>query len=111
MEAHTTQYWQRLVAEVALIVGLMILPFSTVSAKNDNPHVLPVESHPYGLTYGEWSAKWWQFVLSIPAPNNPLLRDDKCTVGQTGRVWFLTGKLCVSTVPGGPCVPAESITA
>jgi hypothetical protein len=111
MQAHTKQYWQRLVAGVGLMVGLMILPFSTVSATNDNPGVLPPQSHPYGLTYGEWSAKWWQFVLSIPAPNNPLLFDDQCTSGQTGPVWFLTGKLCIADVPGETCSTTGFLSA
>lgn len=34
--------------------------------------LFPVESRPYGLTYGEWSAKWWQWLLSIPRANNPV---------------------------------------
>jgi hypothetical protein len=57
---------------------------------------LPPWCKPYGLTYGQWSAKWWQFVFSIPAANNPLFYDDKCDVGQSGPVWFLTGKFCVN---------------
>jgi len=89
-------YWQCIVAGVGIVVGLMILPVSNVSARNDNPGVLPPQSHPYGLTYGEWSAKWWQFVFSIPGPHNPLLFDNQCAFGQTKPVWFLTGKFCVS---------------
>jgi hypothetical protein len=111
MQAHTKQYWQRLVAVVGLMAGLMILPVSTVSARNNNPGVLPPNSHPHGLTYGEWSAKWWQFVFSLPAPNNPLLFDDQCTSGQTGPVWFLTGKLCVAGVPGETCSTTGHLSA
>jgi hypothetical protein len=49
------------------------------------------------MTYGEWSAKWWQWVYSIPLetnpqfqgvfPNPPAVVD--CSVGQSGPVWFL----------------------
>jgi hypothetical protein len=35
--------------------------------------ILPVDSKPYGHSYAEWSAKWWQWVLTIPKSNNPLL--------------------------------------
>ena len=37
------------------------------------------------------SAEWWQWVLSIPTPENPVLdtTGDKCAVGQHGSVWFL----------------------
>ena len=35
--------------------------------------ILPIDSKLYGLTYGEWSAKWWQWAVMIPKSNNPLL--------------------------------------
>jgi hypothetical protein len=35
--------------------------------------MLPIDSKPFGLTYGEWSAKWWQWVVAIPKANNPML--------------------------------------
>ena len=54
-------------------------------------------SSPYGRTYGEWSAKWWQFVLAIPAVDSPLLHDDKSAAYQRGPVWFLTGKFCLNS--------------
>jgi hypothetical protein len=28
--------------------------------------VFSADSKPYGLTYGEWTAKWWQWVYLIP---------------------------------------------
>jgi hypothetical protein len=31
----------------------------------------PIQSTPYGLTYGEWSSKWWKWLLSIPKSINP----------------------------------------
>ncbi|HEY7079177.1 MAG TPA: hypothetical protein VH500_05715 [Nitrososphaeraceae archaeon] len=33
--------------------------------------LFPVESRPYGLSYGEWSVKWWQWLLSVPISSNP----------------------------------------
>jgi hypothetical protein len=49
---------------------------------------------PYGATFGAWTVKWWQWLLSIPLDMNPL-------TDQTGRywnsaqplsdVWFLAG--------------------
>src|SRR5919199_4030642 len=33
--------------------------------------LFPVDSKPYGLTYGEWTIKWWQWLLSIPISSNP----------------------------------------
>jgi hypothetical protein len=33
--------------------------------------IFPIVSKPYGYTYGEWSARWWQWLLSIPKSKNP----------------------------------------
>jgi hypothetical protein len=55
--------------------------------------VLPPGSHPYGRTYGEWSAAWWRWAYGIPVPVNPLLDETgaQCGSGQDGPVWFLAG--------------------
>ena len=60
---------------------------------NSNPGVHPPNSKPYGLSYGEWSAKWWQWILQIPAATNPNLdaTGGHCAEGQSGHVWFLAG--------------------
>ena len=52
-------------------------------------------SKPFGITYGGWTARWWQWVLSIPKTKNPLLDDTgkNCANSQTGPVWFLAGTL------------------
>jgi len=50
--------------------------------------------------FGAWSAKWWQWALSIPLytdagePNHPLFDGEDCSVGQSGHVWFLGGRFC-----------------
>jgi hypothetical protein len=45
------------------------------------------------LDTGELGARWWQHVVSIPAPQNPLLDETgaNCGLGQNGGVWFLHG--------------------
>jgi hypothetical protein len=50
--------------------------------------------------YGEWSARWWQWALSIPAAVNPILdaTGANCAQGQEDDVWFLAGTF------GGPAV-------
>ena len=35
--------------------------------------IFPIHSKPFGYTYGEWSAMWWQWLLSIPKSKNPAL--------------------------------------
>lgn len=59
----------------------------------DNPMVFSAESHPFGLSFAEWTARWWQWALSIPLENNPI-KDNKSrhyAINQTGPVWFLAG--------------------
>ncbi len=33
--------------------------------------IYPVQSIPFGLTYSEWTIKWWQWILSFPKSHNP----------------------------------------
>jgi hypothetical protein len=54
------------------------------------------DSYPYGLSYGEWTVKWWQWILSIPKSCNPLedQSGENAAINQpTEHVWFLAGKL------------------
>lgn len=37
--------------------------------------IYPIESKPFGLTYSEWTVKWWQWLLSIPKSQNPAFDD------------------------------------
>jgi hypothetical protein len=80
---------------VAVCVGLMIAARTLVAqaGSNPNPQVFPPNSNPYGNTYGEWSARWWQWTFSIPAATNPLFDETgaHCAEGQSGQVWFLPG--------------------
>jgi len=68
--------------------------FRILTYASEGVEIFPPDSNPYGLTYGEWSAKWWQWILAIPPDRNPLL--DKtgqyCNEGQTDQnVFFLGG--------------------
>lgn len=63
------------------------------SSGSTNLGVFPPDSTPYGLTYGEWTAKWWQWAFSMPEALNPLIDDTgrNCANNQSGPVWFLAG--------------------
>ena len=59
---------------------------SANQARNENPQVHPVNSRPYGLSYAEWSARWWQWIYQIPLsvkPNFDTTGED-CAQGQPG---------------------------
>jgi hypothetical protein len=53
------------------------------------------DSKPFGRTYAEWTARWWQWVLSIAKTENPLVDEDgkNCASNQSEPVWFLAGTL------------------
>lgn len=81
----------------ALLLSALVLLLAAVPAQADspnlNPGILPPNSTPHDLTYGDWTARWWQWVLSIPADRNPLTdaTGEFCDEGQSGPVWFLAG--------------------
>lgn len=58
---------------------------------NVNPAVSPVNASALGATYGEWSAKFWQWNFSMPVEHHPLFETADCSAGQTGNLWFLGG--------------------
>jgi hypothetical protein len=83
----------------------------TASADPASPGISPPQAHPYGKSYGEWAAKWWQWVMSIPADRNPLTdtTGEFADEGQSGPVWFAAGTFGDSaertyTVPVGKAI-------
>ena len=92
MTAKTFSSRKRTLA-IALFTGvLMFLGMSNAwSERNQNPGVFPPGSHPYGMTYAEWSADWVQWALSIPTDQSPFLDPDGryCHLGQLPPVFFL----------------------
>ena len=79
----------------AIINSLTGIPFiyAQQASGSGSPGVFPPESKPYGLTYPEWTAKWWQWAYSMPEADNPSIDDTgkNCANNQSGPVWFLTG--------------------
>lgn len=87
---------------------------SNINHSTFSPTYSPVfsaDSKPYNLTYGEWTAKWWQWGYSVPKNSNPAYDDTgkNCAQGQRGPVWFLAGTYghsvdCVCTIPEGKAI-------
>jgi hypothetical protein len=98
---------------------LLTLPISTyVYADNINAALFPPDSKQYGLTYAEWTAKWWQWIFSVPQQDNPLTDSTgkNCAQKQSGSVWFLAGttggkaeRTCV--IPSGSAILAPIMNA
>ncbi|MGA2630492.1 MAG: hypothetical protein ABSG54_09780 [Terriglobia bacterium] len=102
MKKHTKYFLQSfLVAAFAL--GLSLTPGYGATASSQ---VVPPKQKAFEMSYGEWSARWWQFVFGLPEANNPLADPTgaQCTMGQWGPVIFLMG-----TTGGGPVVRSCTI--
>ena len=101
------------VGRVVIVIGFSILIFACLSITplvQAQPEVFPPGSKPYGLSYGDWSAKWWQWLGSIPREQNPGLDETGafCTVNQnaTEPVVLLAGTFSgnaerTCTIPSG----------
>lgn len=87
------------VSALAMIVMISVFsaPLSSTSwagmGNKDNPQVIPPQAKPFGKSYAEWSAEWWEWQLYLPAADHPAFSTDgtNCDAGQSGKVWFLTG--------------------
>jgi hypothetical protein len=106
--------WHSVVAISVVVVGLLVtgmLSIAQAGSGNPNPRIFPPNSHPYGNTYGEWSARWWQWALSIPAATNPNLdpTGENCAEGQSGQVWFLAGSFGGSFVRACPVPTGKAL--
>lgn len=95
-----------------LMVALVVASTAAVAQADDagKSRVLSPGSHPYGMTYGQWSAVWWQWALRPPFSQSALTDETgaRCGVGQLGPVWFLAGVANSSGVVTRNCaMPAD----
>jgi len=61
---------------------------------------MPPQSHPHGASYGQWAARWWQWLCDTSVSISPEFSAARtpdapvpvaCDAGQSGNVWFLGG--------------------
>jgi hypothetical protein len=92
----------RHLALLTLAAGALLLTMARPALADNSPaFVIPPNTAPFGLSFGEWSARWWQWIDMLPAapgyPSNWSGPSD-CSTGQLGPVWFLFG----TPAPSGP---------
>jgi hypothetical protein len=70
--------------------------------------VFPIDSRPFGYTYGEWSARWWRWLLSIPKLENPAFDCSGANsyINQNDPDVFF---LCQTYQEGHPSIPNRSV--
>jgi hypothetical protein len=65
----------RLVAIQVVITGALLLvgpKYTVVLADSLHDGVFAINSAPYGLTYEEWTIKFWQWLMPIPTDKSPV---------------------------------------
>lgn len=84
---------RRAVAVAAFVLGLSAGADGAFAQALGNSQVVQPNTEEFGTSYSEWSARWWQWLVSIPAAQNPNLASGAvdCMLGQSGSVWFLAG--------------------
>ena len=89
MTKQTNQFARKLIPALLITAGITLGNLALHAAQV--PGVLPPHSKPYGKSYGQWSAAWWQWALSQPLAGHPFIDDPAFNVaaGQSGSVWFL----------------------
>lgn len=70
---------------------LLFTLFPHVSADSLNSELYSIDEHPFGVPYGTWIARWWNWTTGIPAGDHPRDIEEKpCNVNQKwDKVWFL----------------------
>jgi hypothetical protein len=73
--------------------GIPLIHAQEDTGSGGNVSIFPTDAEPYGMTYGEWTAKWWQWIYSMPEEDNPAVdaTGENCANNQSGPVWFLAG--------------------
>jgi hypothetical protein len=51
------------------------------------------QEKPYGISFGQWTVRWWQWAYSSPTYINPVADKSgiNANINQNGPVWFLAG--------------------
>src|SRR5882724_2678880 len=94
---------------VLLVAGALLLAGAVPVLSQQTPGVLPPKAQPYGKSYSEWSAAWWQWALGLPVDGHPFNSDPnpdfRIDAGQSGQVWLLGAPFGTtvrnSTIPVG----------
>lgn len=110
MKDRTTYRQNILIAiGVALMAAGILFSVSLAKADDEKAVVAPMGSLPEGQTYGRWAAQWQEWVVGIPAAENPLTdaTGQNCGQRQVDRVWFLAGTSGSDPVVRACDVPAD----
>ncbi len=78
---------------VAFIVAVLLAPVHAVASGADGAIVVRPTTGLTRALHGRLAADWWEWAVSIPAPEHPLSQEGAvdCGAHQPTTVWFLGG--------------------
>jgi hypothetical protein len=90
----------------AAMLAVALATIASFSPTTVHGGVLLPNSSPYGQSYSQWSAAYWQWLFALPVDGHPGTDspDFDVTEGQSGHVWFLTGPF--GTIERNVTIPA-----
>ena len=77
------------------IAGVMLLGMALRSSAGET--VIPPSDLPYGLSYEEWSAKWWQWYMGLETNHIENVGSPDICSGPGSQVRFLYGAPATTT--------------
>jgi hypothetical protein len=96
---------------LGLLAVVVASQWQTAALADDggkNSAIRPPGEATFDKTNAQWSEAWWQWCFSLHTANHPLFDTGDCSVGQSGKVWFLGGSFASSdpvvrdcTIPKG----------
>jgi len=90
---------------ICLAAAVAWLATGRSPAAQSNPGVAPPDSAPYGKSYPEWVAAFWQWALALPLEGHPFADSNpvyNLSAHQSGNVWFWSA-------PDGPLTRAATL--
>jgi hypothetical protein len=106
------------IAAVCTILVGFVLVAPAQNAVGPNPLVYAPNENVRGMSYGDWSAAWWQYLLLFTNDVSPYLdtTGQYCNAKQAGPVFFLMGgpanpTIRTCTIPAGKALFAPIINA
>jgi len=73
-----------------VIAALFTAGGSALAEKHETVTIVPPHAKFRGHTYGEWAAKFWQWMMSLPLQGHPVIDDPNFDFAavQSGNVWY-----------------------
>lgn len=81
---------------LATVVLVIVSYPQVLEARDTALGVMPIQSHAFGKSYGEWGQEFNKWLFQFSLEDFPLFQGNgpqDCSIGQNGKVWFLHGVL------------------